>query len=318
MKRIYFFMMAALLMLTACNQTLEEDLEYEAIKSELEVSNTELEYQGEAQRQDIQITCNGYWTVESKTSWLNLSKSNGKGDGTLTVSVEANPSSVARRSGSITISDGIRTIQVNISQAPRKETLSASVTSLDFPFDGGTEYVTITSNTDWKASSDVSWCTVDCSSTRVTVRTSSNISYSPRSHIVIVTGGSASVNIHVNQKGVSEPAVDVLSVTNITTTSASCSFYFSSDDITVTRSGVCYSSTIKDPTTDNDVLYSTTSSYGRTSSFTLSGLKANTTYYARPYVTTSIGTTYGKVVSFTTINNNTNKPNEGDNPTPDY
>ena len=117
MKRKYLFILLSLLMLTACNQTLEEGVEYEAIKSELEVSVSELEFQWEAQSQDIRITCNSYWAAETKTSWLSLSPKNGKGNGSLQVVVGANSSGTTQRSGVIEITDGIRTIQVNVSQS---------------------------------------------------------------------------------------------------------------------------------------------------------------------------------------------------------
>jgi len=117
MKRKYLFILLSLLMLAACNQTLEEGVEYEAIKSELEVSVSELEFQWEAQSQDIRITCNSYWVAETKTSWLSLSPKNGKGNGSLQVVVGANTSGTTQRSGVIEITDGIRTIQVNVSQS---------------------------------------------------------------------------------------------------------------------------------------------------------------------------------------------------------
>ena len=119
MKRIYLYILLSLLMLTACNQTLEEGVEYEAIKSELEVSVSELDLQWEAQSQDIRITCNSYWVAETKTSWLSLSPKNGKGNGSLQVVVGANSSGTTQRSGVIEITDGIRTIQVNVNQRPQ-------------------------------------------------------------------------------------------------------------------------------------------------------------------------------------------------------
>ena len=48
----------------------------------------------------------------------------------------------------------------------------------------------------------------------------------------------------------------------------------------------------------------------------MTNLKQNTIYYVRPYVITSLGTTYGETESFTTLKSNS--PDDDDNPTPTY
>ncbi|MBO6050716.1 MAG: choice-of-anchor J domain-containing protein [Bacteroidales bacterium] len=94
------------------------------------------------------------------------------------------------------------------------------------------------------------------------------------------------------------PVVSTNTVTNITSTSASCGGNVTSDGgSTVTARGVCWS-TSQNPTISNNH----TSNGSGTGSFnaTLTGLSAYTTYYVRAYATNSKGTSYGSQKSFTT------------------
>jgi hypothetical protein len=70
----------------------------------------------------------------------------------------------------------------------------------------------------------------------------------------------------------------------------------------ITAQGVCWS-TSANPTITNNKVESTI----RTTSFasTITGLAANTTYYARAYATNSEGTSYGNEITFTTATQST-------------
>ncbi len=97
---------------------------------------------------------------------------------------------------------------------------------------------------------------------------------------------------------ISLPTVTTSSVTTYTSTTALLGGNVTSDgNATVTESGVCYS-TSQNPTTSNNktIIGSGTGTF----STTVSGLKANTTYYVRAYAINSQGTAYGSQVSFTT------------------
>lgn len=94
------------------------------------------------------------------------------------------------------------------------------------------------------------------------------------------------------------PTVTTLSVTNITSNSATGGGNVTVEGTSaVTARGVCWSIT-QNPTTSND---KTTDGRG-TGIFTssITGLSANTTYYVRAYATNSAGTSYGSEISFTT------------------
>lgn len=66
----------------------------------------------------------------------------------------------------------------------------------------------------------------------------------------------------------------------------------------VTSKGICYSYTTSYPTISNDKLTVDTQSTSYKANLTK--LRAGTTYYARAYATSSAGTGYGQIISFTT------------------
>jgi len=104
------------------------------------------------------------------------------------------------------------------------------------------------------------------------------------------------------------PSVSTGTVTNITTTTATCSGNVTSDGgSSVTSRGVCWSTT-QNPTTANsktiDDLAQKTKAVDGTGLGTynsdITGLSTNTTYYVRAYATNSQGTAYGEQRAFTT------------------
>jgi hypothetical protein len=99
----------------------------------------------------------------------------------------------------------------------------------------------------------------------------------------------------------SSPTVTTTSpATSIATTTATVSGNVSADGgAEITERGVVYSS-VNNPPTLSDSKLVVTGRIGALSA-SLTGLTANTTYYARAYATNSEGTSYGDVVSFTTL-----------------
>ena len=102
---------------------------------------------------------------------------------------------------------------------------------------------------------------------------------------------------------ISRPTVTTGSVSLITTTTASCEGYVTSDGgAAVTERGVCYG-TEANPTVSGSKVTAT----GTTGSYacSLTGLADGTTYYVRAYATNSKGTAYGDAVTFTTPSDST-------------
>lgn len=94
--------------------------------------------------------------------------------------------------------------------------------------------------------------------------------------------------------------ITTTTISSIAQTTASSGGFVSSDGGALIYSrGVCWSNTTSSPT----IFDSVTNNGSDIGSFTssLSGLTANTTYYVRAYATNNVGTSYGSVMSFTTL-----------------
>lgn len=110
------------------------------------------------------------------------------------------------------------------------------------------------------------------------------------SSILLTTGCTKESNI---------PVVKTTEITEITKTTAKSGGVISSDGgITISARGVCWS-TKENPTIDDNKAEDGTGADRFTSSIT--GLEPNTTYYVRAYATNSAGTSYGRDMSFTTL-----------------
>jgi len=95
------------------------------------------------------------------------------------------------------------------------------------------------------------------------------------------------------------PMVNTAAVSSITSEDALCGGNVTSDGGTsVTARGVCWSTSEKPTTNDNN-----TSDGTGTGSFTssITGLSAGTTYHVRAYTTNSVGTVYGSDQTFSTL-----------------
>lgn len=156
-------------------------------------------------------------------------------------------------------------------------------------------------NTSWS----VATSSTNISATSVTVNITTNLN-SATTYIAFVAEGNLynidywyidNVSVAAGS-GATTPTVTTGSVSNITSSTATVAGNVTADGgATVTERGICYS-TSQNPTTAN----SKVASGSGTGSFSanLSGLAANTTYYARAYAINAQGTSYGSQVSFTT------------------
>ncbi|MBK7134599.1 MAG: fibronectin type III domain-containing protein [Bacteroidales bacterium] len=96
------------------------------------------------------------------------------------------------------------------------------------------------------------------------------------------------------------PTVTTTSITSITTSSASSGGNISNDGgASIINRGVCWS-TLNNPTIADNKTSDGTGSGNFSSS--ISGLSLGTIYYVRAYATNSVGTSYGDVISFSTLN----------------
>ncbi|MBQ7898591.1 MAG: hypothetical protein IJ307_01935 [Bacteroidales bacterium] len=108
MRRIFFVIFTAALMLTGCNKNLEQ----------FTVTPTSLEFTGEAGSQTVTVTAGETWAlkINGGGSWLTTSKTFGKSSGQVEVSVTAN--SPAERAAEIVFSCAGQSVTVTVKQAP--------------------------------------------------------------------------------------------------------------------------------------------------------------------------------------------------------
>lgn len=83
----------------------------------LSISPTSLTFSslGTAHANNVTVTCSGSWTASTTTSWINLSKTSGTGNGSLTVSADRNTGTTSR-SGTVTFKSGLLTRTLSVTQ----------------------------------------------------------------------------------------------------------------------------------------------------------------------------------------------------------
>lgn len=82
----------------------------------LEASPTELYFLKSGGSQNITLTCNVNWSVQSKPTWVSLDKSSGTGSQTISVTCSAN--SGVEREWNIVISGEGKSVSIYVWQAP--------------------------------------------------------------------------------------------------------------------------------------------------------------------------------------------------------
>lgn len=203
-------------------------------------------------------------------------------------------------------------------------TMSLTPTVVDLPAKGGSQVITITSNTAWGASANVTWANLSATNgvanSTLTVTLEDNNTTSPREAIVTFTYGKDQQTVTINQAAASPTTFAKVQASNIGRYQTDVSGMFTSD-FNITEYGIVYSLTEREPTTSMSDDKVTVLKVGTTAttqdivSATLTNLRAGNTYFARLYTKGPLGTEYSNVISFTTSGG---APDSGDNPTPGY
>ena len=320
MKPLYLFVcMAAACATIGCSGWDDNygNVEFKGVaNASLEVGQGELSYDEKSSSQPLTIMCQGAWKAVSSASWLTLSATQGWGDATIDVQVEANNNTVQARIATITVTNGIGSRIVNVTQNHLTELLHVVQVELVYGFQGGTDNVVVEANASWTVSSSASWLTVvrNQDQNSFTVTTQQNIGTENRQAVITVKGVTLSHSISVFQWGVQRPGVGSLSISGITKHTANCRMEASSADVEISEYGICYSSTASVPNVDNaDVMKQGGGGHNVSHVFNLTGLRSKTTYYVRAYIVTPLGLLYGETIEFTTL---VSAPEESDNGTP--
>ena len=203
-------------------------------------------------------------------------------------------------------------------------TMSLTPTVVDLPAKGGSQVITITSNTAWGASANVTWANLSATNgvanSTLTVTLEDNNTTSPREAIITFSYGKDQQTVTINQAAAAPTPFAKVQASNIGRYQADVSGMFTSD-FNVSEYGIVYSLTEREPTTSMSDDKVTVLKVGTTAttqdivSATLTNLRAGNTYFARLYTVGPLGTEYSNVINFTTSGG---APDSGDNPTPGY
>jgi subtilisin family serine protease len=144
------------------------------------------------------VTSNSNWTAASNQSWCAVTPS-GSGNGTITATFEVNNTSSSRVANVTVNVTGLPAVVVTVTQAAPVLTVSPSNQSVA-PAAGTTDFA-VTSNTNWAANSNQSWCTITPSGSGNGTITAT--------YAVNNTVSSRVANITVNVSGLSPVVVTV-------------------------------------------------------------------------------------------------------------
>jgi len=154
----------------------------------------------------VDITSNTTWSAGYDQTWLTVSPASGTGNGALTFTASANPSTTTRTATVIVSATGVVSQTITVTQAAGEAILSVSSNMVAVAKEAGsTTMFDITSNTTWSAGSDQTWLTVSpvsgTGNGALTFTASSNPSTTTRTATVTVSAtGVASQIIIVTQE----------------------------------------------------------------------------------------------------------------------
>ena len=95
------------------------------------------------------------WTLTDVPSWLSVSPKSGTGNATLSLTASAENPSTEPRTATITVTSSSLHAQLTVTQPGVH--LSVGSTSVGFTAAGGTQSLTITSNTSWRITEKPEW-----------------------------------------------------------------------------------------------------------------------------------------------------------------
>lgn len=183
--------------------------------------------------------------------------------------------------------------------------------------------VTITSNTAWEATPNMTWIHVDkttgVANDALKITLDNNESLTKRTGEVVLSYGDKTQSISITQQAATPTTFKEVKMLDVQRYTASITGYYQAM-FQVTECGVLYSTTVESPTVDDNsdkVTKLTLETVPETGVIIqqLSSLKAGSLYYIRLYTKSSLGTEYSDPFTFTTDGGS---PEESDNPTPGY
>ena len=265
-------------------------------------SPSSLSFTADGGSQEVTITSNTHWSITGLSSWIELSKSEGEGNGSINIKVLPNTTSDSREavltikgsggiSGELTIRQTVRETEFYITSSTN---LSAGALAENLT-------IGIAGNADWVVSSNREWATPSITSGQgtqaINVALTDNTSEEQReAAVTIMSTGKDPITVHITQAAGSRPQVSNLQVSNTQKIGCMLSFSFSSI-FPVTEYGVCYA-TAENPTINNSHVSQSGAGKEGTGSFQLININSGTTYYVRAYAINVVGIQYSEPSTF--------------------
>ncbi|HLN53554.1 MAG TPA: BACON domain-containing carbohydrate-binding protein [Lentimicrobium sp.] len=149
------------------------------------------------------VSSNSSWTAISDDDWCVVTPS-GNGNGVITASYGQNALSTPRIATISVNVSGLPTQTVTVTQAGFVATLSVTPSNINATAEAGSANFSVTSNSDWTASSSAGWVTVPSSGSgnaTLTVTYQANPNIEPRVAAVIVSVPGSTSQVTITQAG---------------------------------------------------------------------------------------------------------------------
>lgn len=282
----------------------------------LELSVSSLNFSNEAGYQDVTVTSNTHWVITGATNWMSLNKTEGDNNGSVIITVNANPDKTERQAVLTFTGSGGITKQLTVKQQANTATdFRVSPSNLSVEAKANTVLFSINGDAQWTIVSNQNWATLNTTSgegnATISVSIADNVSEAAREAVITVSSNAKSEAVTIYQTAGTKPTLTNILVTENTKNGVTIAFTYQSM-FAVSEYGVCY--TPNGTPTINDAHTSETgSSTQGTPSVTLKDISPSTTYNARAYAKSAVGIQYSETVTFTTTSN---IPGGGDNVTP--
>lgn len=144
---------------TKGNFTEEITITQEAGEPTLSVDESELEFSAGGETLSFNISSNTEWEISNTPEWLSVSPSTGSGDKRINVKSSENPS-ISNRTGKLRIratKNSSLYSEIAIKQLGTNVVLNVDNKSINFEAEGGSQTISVTSNSGWNISGNPGW-----------------------------------------------------------------------------------------------------------------------------------------------------------------
>lgn len=176
----------------------------------LDISTKAITLPAEASQSSFTIMTNRDWSVSVQADWLHLDQTSGTaGNIPVKISADSNPNEIERTARIVVTSVSGLTAAVTVTQQAKEPEpepqVDLSVLSLSFSEEGGTSQAAVISDTPWTASCSANWVSFtprsgNAGTTTIQVTAQANSTNADRTAEIIITAGTTSVRLTINQK----------------------------------------------------------------------------------------------------------------------